>query len=116
MKNWLRQRREQLHLSQEDVISKLQLQGINVSRSSLSNWENQKFNPPLEETEFRNAIAQVLSMSVSELLTMAGYEINETKSRESVTAAAIVERLPPAAKEMAMDYLSMLEKKYVKSG
>ena len=114
MGNWLRQRREQLHLSQEDVISKLQLLGINVSRSSLSNWENNKFNPPLEDTEFRNALAQVLMLSMSELLTNAGYEINDARSKEAITAAYIIERLPPNAKEMAMDYLVMLEKKYAK--
>jgi len=110
--NWITRRRKELGLSQELLTNRLQLEGIEVSRAALSHWENARYNPPLEDKIFRQALAKSLELDVKELLLLAGYEIAEGENEMAVRAAIIVSHLPPDIQKHALDYLQMLEKQH----
>ncbi len=107
---WLRERREQLGLNQGDLAARLQVAGFNVDRSSISHWEIGKHKPPLENPEFRKALAQALRVSIPTLLKMAGYEIAVEYSDDARLAAEIVDQLSPARKKLAINLLEQLLK------
>lgn len=109
--SWLRIRRDELDISQEELAARLQVDGIEISRSGLSAWETGRNNPPLEDDHFRRALAHALRLSVNEMLVRAGYEmlINGKQSREAEIAAAIIERMSPDKREMAIKILEAME-------
>ena len=72
--NWLKQRREELKLSQEDMAARLQLEGLNVSRSMVSHWENGRYNLPVDDASAMRVLAKVLQVTVSDLLVSVGYD------------------------------------------
>lgn len=109
-KNWLAKRREDLQLYQADIVALLEDAGIKVSRASVSNWEAGRFNPPLDDPDFRRALANALQMTIPEMLAIAGYEINTQYDRESLRAADIVNQLPPESKTLALGLLEQLLK------
>jgi len=112
--DWLRKRREELDLSQEEVASRLQVAGLNVGRSTISHWERGRYNPPLEDASFRQALANILRLSIADLLMRAGYEIaDDDRSQAARQAADIVDHLPPDAQGLALDYLQVLEKRFI---
>lgn len=89
---WIRKRREQLKLSQEELVSRLEIEGEYVSRSTLSHWETGRYNAPLERPEFRAALAKSLRMTEPELLLMAGYKLEVDYSEKAQRAANIIPR------------------------
>jgi transcriptional regulator with XRE-family HTH domain len=112
--DWLRKRRLELDLNQGELAARLESAGFSTVRASISNWENGRHEPPLDDPNFRQAMAKALKLSVTEMLEMAGYEVAmTTQSDEARRAAAIIERLPESARELALDYLKTLEKRFV---
>lgn len=106
--NWLRTKRKELHISQEELAAKLQVKGIDVTAGAISHWENGRYNPPLDEPEFRKALAEILRIDVRTLLMIAGYEVTEIEHTDAAKRAAfIVDQLPPDKRILA---LSILEK------
>jgi transcriptional regulator with XRE-family HTH domain len=87
---WLTRRREELRLSQEDLATQLQLHGIDITRPTISHWENGRHLIPLNDPQMRAALARSLNLSIRELLIRAGYEIDDdpidmlTKATESL--------------------------------
>jgi transcriptional regulator with XRE-family HTH domain len=77
--DWLKTRREQLQISQEELSNRLQALGINTSRATVSHWETDRYNIPLDNAEFRQALATVLRLSIVDLLIAAGFEIQSKK-------------------------------------
>lgn len=110
--NWLRDFREYLDLSQEELVARLQIEGFDVSRAMLSHWETGRNPPPLEKPEFRLALSRALRVSIPEILAAAGYELSEEKhSKEARRAAYIVDQLPDEYQDLAIKLLeSVLEK------
>lgn len=107
--NFILRRRKELELSQEELTARLQTEGCNVSRSTLSNWENSKFQPPLHDKTFRSALARALKMSVRELLQSAEYEIVESAhTEEAQRAAYIIDQLPQDKRVIALGILEHL--------
>lgn len=106
--NWLRERREQLHLNQEELAARLQLVGFDVARASISHWETGRFNPPFNDPAFTKAFAQVLKMSVNSMLKQAGYEIITDLSENARHAAEIVDQLPSDRQRLAIGILEQL--------
>lgn len=107
--NWLKDRREELELSQEELAARLQVDGINISRSGVSAWETGRNNPPLEEETFRKALAHALRLSVHELLIRAGFEtLSSKQSREAEIAANLIDRMPAEKREMALRILEAM--------
>lgn len=108
---WMKRRREQLELSQEELTSALQLEGYNVSRSTVSAWENRKFNIPIDDPEFRRAITRALSTTTTELLAAAGLRVDSDEISEAARrAASIVNNLSPANQKIAIELLLVLER------
>lgn len=81
---WLRQRRESLDLSQEDIAVQLQTLGFEVSRSMVSHWENDRYHLPLNDVRFMKAIAQVFKISLADLLMALGYDVSEPDAQVSL--------------------------------
>lgn len=105
MTDWLRKRREELKLNQEQLAAQLQLAGFDLTRGAISHWENGRFNPPIEDPNFRLALAQILKMSVTSLLKEAGYEVQMELSTNARRAAEIIEQLPPDRQKLALGVL-----------
>lgn len=104
--NWIRQRREELGLTQDELTAKLQTEGLDVSRSSLSHWEVGRVNPPLKDEPSRRAIARALKLSVKEVMKRSGYDVSEIHSSAAERAAHIVDQLDD---EMQDKVVKMLE-------
>lgn len=100
---WLAERRKAVGLSQEKLADLL-----GIARSSVSHWEIGKFNPPLDDPQFRRDLANALKMTIPELLTLAGYEIDRHYSREAMRAADLVEQLPSEQRHLALGILEQL--------
>lgn len=107
--NWLKSRREELRLSQEEFKARLELAGLNVSRSTVSAWETARVPLPLEDKEARIILAHVLKMAVPTMLEAAGFEISGQYSKAAQQAADIVDRLPPYHQKLALELLYALE-------
>lgn len=104
--NWLKMRREKVGIgSQEELAAHLQLEGIDITRSAVSHWENGTRQPPLNNPIFRQALARILRMSEPEILKMAGYKVATTYSDDAERAASIVEQLTPDKRELALRLL-----------
>lgn len=112
--DWLRSRRIELGLNQEELAARLQVSGFSATRASISHWEKGRHEPPLDDPNFRQSMAKALKLSVTEMLSMAGYEVSQPiQSENARRAAAIVERLPGDAQDVALDLLKTLEKRFV---
>lgn len=112
--NWIKRRRTELDLNQDDLAARLEIAGFSATRGSISHWENERYQPPLDDPNFRQAMAKALKLNVPEMLAMAGYEVRiNPQSDAAKRGAAIIDRLPEDARNLALDYLLMLERRYV---
>lgn len=106
---WLKQRREELQLSQEELTKLLNDKHHLLSRSAVSAWENSRSGPSLDDKDYRNYLARALQLDVTELLRRAGYEVLPSKhTNEGERAAFIVDQLPPSKRELALKLLEAL--------
>ena len=109
--NWLRQLREHVGLdTQEELAAQLQLEGFSFTRAAVSHWENGRYNPPLNDAEFRKALAKVLKVSQSELLRLAGFEVEKGDHSEAGEKAAhLIDKLPPDKQDLALKILEQFQ-------
>ena len=104
---WMKQRREQLGISQSDFATLLSRQGLTIKKSAVSKWETGHTPLPLQTPENRRIIAGALQISIQELLILAGYEIETIYSHEARMVAIVFDQLLEAEKEAVigmMDY------------
>lgn len=106
--NWLKQRRNELRFTLDDLAAKLQLEGISISAGAISHWENNRHLPPLDDMDFRQALANSLKVDVSTLLKMAGYEVSQKHTDTGEKAAYLVDKLPPEKQKLALNILELL--------
>lgn len=108
--NWLRQRRQEIGITvQEDLATQLQLEGVNVTRATISHWETDRNKPPLDDGQFRQALAKVLKLSEPELLRRAGYQTSTIGHSEAAQIGAdIIDHLPPDKQDLAVRLLEQL--------
>lgn len=112
-KEFLRYRRLELDLTQAELAERLTIYGHATKPARVGHWETGRNRPPLTEASFRSALALALQMDVNRLLSEIGYVVrDEDRSKEAMIAAEIVEGLPPDAKQLAIDYLHVLEKRF----
>ena len=109
--NWFRSYRDRSGLSQEELVARLQLAGIDISRGTLSNWETGRVSIPLGDRDLRWALANVFRLSVPDLLKAAGYEIELGGTEWSRRAAWVVDQLPEADRDFALEMLERLLEK-----
>lgn len=104
--HWIQQRRKTLGMNQEELSAKLQLGGFDISRTTISNWENHVSTPPLENPRFVRALANALRLSMADLLNAAGYGIGSDAHSETARRAAdILDQLSPDRQRLAMTLL-----------
>lgn len=91
---WMRDRRDSLGITQEDLAARLQLRGYDVGRGSISHWESGRYRPPMDDTLFVEALADALQLDVPTVLRMSGYAVIANHSDLAERLAAIADRLP----------------------
>jgi transcriptional regulator with XRE-family HTH domain len=102
----MKERREELGLSQDDLAARLQSAGLNVSRASISHWEMGRYDAPLHDADFRRALATALRLKPRVMLLMAGYEVEDDPHSEAAERAAyIIDQLPPEKQRLALGIL-----------
>lgn len=106
---WLRERREQLALNQDEIAAQLQVAGFDISRSSVSHWENGRYRPPLNDPDFLSAFARILRMSESAVLKKSGFKILGAHSDEGERAAEIIDELDPEKRVLALKILEQFQ-------
>lgn len=88
--SWLRQKRELLNLSQEELAARLQLAGLSVTRATVSHWETGRVPSPLDEATALKAISEALDVSVDEILEEIGIHTTtdhlSPREREAIRA------------------------------
>ena len=105
--NWIAKRRDEIGLSQEELARRLQSSGFNISRATLSNWENEKVTTPLHDPDFRTAFADALEVSRRKLLELAGYEVTGTRYSELTERAAdLIDDLPPSQQAFVLNFIN----------
>ncbi len=113
-REFLKARRTALKMSQAQVADELSARGQETSAARVGHWETGRNNPPLENPHFREALALVLQTEVNDLMAELGFiVVDSQRSKEALLAAQIVDHLPPLARELALDYLKLLEKRFI---
>lgn len=102
---WLAQRREEVGISQEEFASRLQLDGFNITRAAVANWEQGRNNPKTDNLLLMESIGKALRLSVRDILQLSGYEISESHSNAGQRAAYIVDRLKERDQKLALEIL-----------
>lgn len=106
--SWIKSRREKLDLTQEELAARLQLQGIEASRSAVSAWEIGRNTPQFNEPTVLVAFARALKLSETEVLKLAGYNTQTTHSAQGERAAYIVDQMPDDRRDLAIKILEQL--------
>lgn len=107
--NWMKQRRELLGITQDQLGERLAERGLHVTKGAISKWEIGRSPLPLTTPENRRALAEALEMSISELLIHAGYEIGVEWSHSARLLVSIFETLPPADRRTLLALATMLK-------
>lgn len=111
---WIKDRRIELGLNQDELTARLQTLGIDVTRATVSHWENGRYQPPMHDAEFRKSLAIALRMSIKAMLIQAGYEVADTTHSEAAERAAyIIDHLPPDQQQLAVQILEQFMKQGV---
>lgn len=114
--DFLRIERARLNLSQAKIAERLSELGQETSAARVGHWETGRNKPPLDDPNFRRALAITLNLDVNEMMSRLGFvQTDDQRSREARRAADIVDRLPSEAKSLALEYLDMLDRRFVKS-
>lgn len=113
VKDFLRLRRTQLGITQEKLATRLSELGEETSYARVGHWETGRNNPPLHSKKFRSALAVALEIDVNEMMSMLGYVVADNdRSPDALLAATIIDELPPKARQLALDYLRLLQTHY----
>jgi transcriptional regulator with XRE-family HTH domain len=114
---FLRNRRKELDISQEDLANKLTQLGQHATKQRVSLWEKGRNRLPVALPEFRQALAAALQMPVNDLMEQLDFIVtNDDRSVEARLAADIVDRLPPELRPLALDMLRALEQHATNAG
>jgi transcriptional regulator with XRE-family HTH domain len=105
---WLVQRRKDLGLSQDEMTARLQLHGIDISRSTYASWEQGLYSLPLNDPLVRLGLSRTLDMSIKEMLSNEGYEIESTHSTEGERAATLIDRMDSNHRRVVLSVIEAL--------
>jgi len=109
--HWLKQRRESLKITQEQLAERLSAGGMPITKAAISKWEMGKTPLPLQTPENRKLIADALELSISELLVLAGYEIDNDMTPQARIIADMYDRLTDTDRETVLMMLFHLTSK-----
>ena len=105
---WLKARRKELRITQEELALLLQVNGIDVSRATISHWELGLKRPPIDDPRVVNALARSLKMSVPLILRLSGFDLDTAHTESGEMAAALVDSLPPEKQRLAIRLIEEL--------
>jgi transcriptional regulator with XRE-family HTH domain len=105
---WLRDRRKELNMTQDDLARELQLLGFDVARSAVGHWETGLSQMPLGNPSFVASLAKALRMDVMTVLRFSGYEITTQHSEISERAARLIDTLPDDKQALALRLVEAL--------
>ena len=105
----MKKRREALGITQEQFVERLAKHGIDLTKAAISKWEIGKAPLPLNYPNYRRAIADVLEMTIPELLAAAGYELGDTWSPEAQHVATMFDMLPEDVQDTVIELLAHLK-------
>lgn len=109
--NWLTTLRKKGNLTQDGLATRLQLAGLKHGREAVSAWETGRAVPPLDNVEFRQALANILNMDIKTLLKLAGYEVESKPHSDAAERAAwLIDQLPPDKQDLAVRLVEELAK------
>ena len=108
--NWIKERRKQLDITQEDLLARLSADGFPFTGATISNWETGRHMPPLDNPFFVSALASALKMTVLGVFVAAGYDIKNEYSPHALKGADLIEKMPPHQRETAVGILEQLAK------
>lgn len=107
--NWLERRLKELDITQEELATRLQLEGLKTSRSTISAWVTGRNSPRFKDTELRQALAKALKLTTREMLRRAGYETEDTNhTKEAELAAMLIDQMTPEDRDKALRILETL--------
>lgn len=107
MGQWIKQRRKEIHISQEELSERLQIRGFDVARATVSHWEMDKYLPPINDPAFAIGLADSLELGLMDMLIRAGFELR-FDDKDAVMGAEIIHRLEPRMKKTAIHLLETL--------
>lgn len=79
---WIRTMRERQNLTQEELLAAFKREYKPVAKSTLSAWETETANPPLQDNTFVEATARIFNVSVAEVLKGSGYNLGTAYESE----------------------------------
>ncbi len=109
MYDWIARRRRDLGLNQGDLADRLNNNGINVTRGTVSHWEKGRYKPPFDDPIFTEAMAKSLEMDVRTILHRLGYQLSDGSSVIE-RAVALIDAMPPDRQKTALVILEQLSK------
>jgi len=109
--HWLKQRREALQITQEQLAERLSAGGMPLTKAAISKWEVSKAPLPLQTPENRRLIADALELTILELLVLDGYEIHNEWSHETRLIATLFDTLPPDDQDTVLIMMQHLKDK-----
>jgi hypothetical protein len=109
---YLRKRLAELDLSYEQFATQLTVHGYPITKGGLTSWLDSRTpkNPKIANSEYRKALAIVLRISESELMSHFGMETSNTMSNEAKYGAQLINSLPKDKQTMAIQILETLAK------
>jgi len=90
---WIKERRNELSLSQEDVARQLQLDGFTLTRATIGHWESGKARPPLNDPAFVDALARSLRLDATTVLQFSGFDIQTSHTEIAERVARLIDRM-----------------------
>lgn len=99
---WLKELRNSVNITQEDLAARLQSAGFNYSRSTINNWENKRGMPPIDDPKFAESLAWALRVKVPTLLKAAGFDIKSQHTEVGERVATLVDSLTDEKKYLAL--------------
>lgn len=107
--NWIKTLRQRAQITQDDLATRLQVAGFEYTRGAINNWESGRNQPPLHDSDFRQAFAEALRVNIRTMLKFAGYEVEATShSLYAEHAAELVDQLSEDKQKLAIKLLEQL--------
>ena len=111
--DFIRSRRDKLLISQAELAAKLTLHGHTTTKANVGHWEKGRHDPPIDDKDFRLALALSLEMDVNELMNQLGFVVtSDNRSRNALLAADMMDELPVDAQEMVLDIIKSIRQRY----
>lgn len=106
---FLIQRMQQLEMSLQDLSRQLTLNGFETSKATIGHWRTERSDPPLDDPQFRLALARSLEMDVNTMMDKLGYIVHHDQlSPIAKRVAEMVNMLPDSDQSLALKLIEQL--------